>query len=102
MNPRLIYSNGQIIRTIGKKSSRYVTNYDTGNKAVNDGDINATDQAIEEIAKKHLGLTTLVERFSDRLDFHDLCVGSIRDALKAAFEAGQRDALNTAKGTEVV
>ncbi|MDP3652029.1 MAG: hypothetical protein Q8R67_10135 [Rhodoferax sp.] len=44
---------------------------------------------LEQIARKHLGLETLEERKSDRLDFHDLAVWSIEAALKAAFEAGR-------------
>lgn len=46
------------------------------------------DRAIVEVALRHLGLNTLDERGSDRLDFHDLSVGSIRAALEAAYTAG--------------
>lgn len=45
-------------------------------------------RAIVEVAARHLGLDTLDERASDRLDFHDLSVGSIRAALEAAYAAG--------------
>jgi hypothetical protein len=45
-------------------------------------------RAITEIAVRHLGLDTLDERGSDRLDFHELSVGSIRAALEAAYAAG--------------
>lgn len=51
-----------------------------------------TQQTIEHIAQKHLGLETLAGRKSDSLDFHDLAVWSIEAALKAAFEAGQQAA----------
>ena len=44
--------------------------------------------AIARIAKEHLDLETLAERGRDSLDFHDLSVGSIREALEAAYEAG--------------
>lgn len=40
------------------------------------------------IAQKHLRIETLETRNSDRLDFHDVAVWSIRDALEAAFKAG--------------
>lgn len=42
-----------------------------------------------EIAAKHFYLETLETRNSDRLDFHDVSVWSIRAALEAAFAAGQ-------------
>ncbi len=48
-----------------------------------------TQQTLEQIARKHLGLETLAARNSDGLDFHDLGVWNIEAALKAAFEAGQ-------------
>lgn len=41
-----------------------------------------------EQARRALRLETFEERKSDRLDFHDLSVMSIRDAVTAAFEAG--------------
>ncbi len=45
-------------------------------------------RAIVEVAARHLNLDTLDEGGSDRLDFHELSVGSIRDALEAAYAAG--------------
>ena len=43
-----------------------------------------------EIATKHFhSIETLKTRNSDSLDFHDVAVWSIRDALAAAFAAGQ-------------
>jgi hypothetical protein len=42
-----------------------------------------------EIAVKHFHLETLETQNSDRLDFHDVSVWSIRAALEAAFAAGQ-------------
>ena len=40
------------------------------------------------IAQKHLRIDTLETRHSDRLDFHDVAVWCLRDALEAAFNAG--------------
>jgi hypothetical protein len=45
---------------------------------------------IERIAREILGLDTLEVRNRDRLDFHELGVCQIRDALDAAFEAGRK------------
>jgi hypothetical protein len=52
--------------------------------------------AITEIAVRHLGLDSLDERGSDRDDFHDLSVGSIRAALEAAYAAGAASATGKA------
>ena len=49
---------------------------------------------IEKIARKILGLETLETRKSDSLDFHDVAVWSIHEALEAAYNAG-REASNT-------
>lgn len=46
-------------------------------------------EQLEAIARKHLCIETLATRNSDRLDFHEVGVGSLRDALEAAFRAGQ-------------
>ena len=46
------------------------------------------DQLLVEIAKKHLDLETLETRNSDSLDFHDVAVWSLKDALQEAYEAG--------------
>lgn len=48
------------------------------------------DETLLEIAKKHLGLSTLDTRKSDRLDFSDQGVWCIKAALEAAYEAGQK------------
>lgn len=48
-------------------------------------DLNAV---VATIAKKHLRIDTLLDRHSDRLDFHELHVNAIRDALAAAYNAG--------------
>lgn len=43
---------------------------------------------IEKIAKKHFDVETMETRNSDSLDFYDVYIGSIRDALKESFMAG--------------
>jgi len=45
------------------------------------------DQLLTEIAKKHLNLETLENRNSDSLDFHDIAVWAIKDALQEVYEA---------------
>ena len=52
--------------------------------------MNNIDQRHSEIAREHLGITTLVTRRSDVLDFHDVSVWAIRKALAAAFDAGAK------------
>ena len=42
------------------------------------------------IARKHLGIPTLEVRRSDALDFHEVAVWSVADALHAAFQAGKQ------------
>jgi hypothetical protein len=44
---------------------------------------------LTRIAQAHMGIETLEERRSDSLDFHEVSVWAVRDALQAAFEAGQ-------------
>lgn len=57
----------------------------------------AKQKTFDAIAKNILQLETLEQRFSDRLDFYDLPVWAIQDALEAAFEAGRKQGLGTAK-----
>lgn len=47
------------------------------------------DKVITEIAREHLGIETLEERKSDRLDFHNVSVWGVKAALLAAYQAGQ-------------
>jgi hypothetical protein len=47
------------------------------------------DATLEQIATRTLGIPTLETRRSDRLDFHDLAVWQIKDALRAAYDAGR-------------
>jgi hypothetical protein len=45
---------------------------------------------IEDIAKKHLNLETIEKRNDDKLDFKELAVWQIEQALEEAFDAGYR------------
>ncbi len=46
------------------------------------------DQTVAEIARSVMGIETLETRKSDELDFHDLAVWTIENALRQAYEAG--------------
>lgn len=50
---------------------------------------NNKSSILHDIATKVLGLETLETRKSDSLDFHDLAVWQIREALEAAYAAGR-------------
>ncbi len=50
------------------------------------------DKILETIAQDELQIPTLKERKMDALDFHEVCVWSLREALLAAYEAGRKDA----------
>ncbi|MFM2007252.1 MAG: hypothetical protein RLZZ09_2907 [Pseudomonadota bacterium] len=50
---------------------------------------------LSQIAQQHLRVETLETRHSDSLDFHDVAVWQIEEALQAAFEAGRQDALKS-------
>ena len=52
----------------------------------------ARDTEITRIAREAIGLETLETRKSDGLDFHDLAVWTIKDALERAYEAGRQAA----------
>jgi len=49
----------------------------------------AREALILDIAQRRFFLETLETRNRDRLDFHDVAVWAIRDALEEAFEAGR-------------
>lgn len=53
------------------------------------------DETLNEIAKKCLDIDTLEGQNSDALDFHDLSVWQIKEALEEAFLAGKREGVNT-------
>lgn len=50
--------------------------------------MNTLDDLLTQIAQRHLRVETLQTRHSDSLDFYDVSVWSLRDALEAAFNAG--------------
>ena len=54
-------------------------------------------QHLQQIAKDHLFVDTLKTRHSDRLDFHEVSVWGIKNALRAAFDAGQQSASLTTR-----
>jgi hypothetical protein len=53
-----------------------------------------SDELLLDLASRHLGLETLVERRSDSLDFHTVSVWGVRAALSEDYclgvEAGRR------------
>jgi hypothetical protein len=51
------------------------------------------DQLLTNIAQKHLNIETLETRKSDSLDFHDVAVWCLKDALAAAYDAGLQSKL---------
>lgn len=48
------------------------------------------DAAVNRIAKEFLNYDTLETRNSDSLDFKDTAVWCVKDALEAAYKAGQQ------------
>lgn len=55
------------------------------------------EQLLTQIAQNKLGIETLETRKSDSLDFHDMAVWCLRDALEAAFNAGVEQGRKAAK-----
>lgn len=49
------------------------------------------EATINQIAKQTLGIRTLETRKSDSLDFHELAVWSLKEALNLAYQAGKAD-----------
>ena len=54
------------------------------------------EQLLTQIAQSKLGIETLETRKSDGLDFYDVAVWCLRDALEAAFNAGVEQGRKTA------
>ena len=50
------------------------------------------DEVLAAIAREKLGFTTLETRKSDSLDFRDVAVWSVKDALESAYRAGREAA----------
>ncbi|CAM4541726.1 DUF6900 domain-containing protein [Myxococcus xanthus] len=48
----------------------------------------APEATLERIASEALNIETLKTRNSDSLDFHDVAVWRLREALEAAYQAG--------------
>jgi hypothetical protein len=65
---------------------------------INPQDMKHLDTLLTHIALRHLRIETLESRRRDSLDFHEISVLELRDALEAAYRAGieqgrkQRDA----------
>lgn len=53
--------------------------------------------SLTQIARRHLGIETLEVRNSDRLDFHEVGVAGVSQALDAAYIAGQAELLAAAE-----
>lgn len=52
----------------------------------------AQQQRLDQIARQHLRIDVLQPRNSDQLDFKEVAVWEVRNALQAPFEAGQKAA----------
>lgn len=50
------------------------------------------DALLESIAQQHLRIETLETQKADSLDFHEVAVWGVKDALLAAYEAGRAGA----------
>jgi len=48
----------------------------------------APEGVLERIARQSLNVETLTTRGSDRLDFYDVAVWGLKEALEAAYQAG--------------
>lgn len=46
---------------------------------------------LTKIARECLLINTLITRYSDRLDFHDVSVWGVVEALKRAYELGKKE-----------
>jgi len=47
------------------------------------------EEILEAIARKHLGIPTLKPRGRDCLDFHEMSVWRLKDALQNAYDLGK-------------
>lgn len=52
-------------------------------------------KALEKIAQRFLGFPTLQVQGDDSLDFHDVNVADVRDALQEAYLRGYKDGLES-------
>lgn len=53
-------------------------------------DAKQLERLLNQIAEEHLHIDTLATRNSDSLDFHEVSVWGLKEALQAAFTAGQQ------------
>lgn len=60
-------------------------------------DMNHLDTRLTRIARQHLRIETLESRHRDSLDFHEVSVLELRDALEAAYCAGIEQGRKRAK-----
>ena len=51
--------------------------------------VEVRDEQLTKLARNYLSIDTLVPRNSDSLDFHDVAVWGIRQAMELAYEAGR-------------
>jgi hypothetical protein len=58
--------------------------------SANAAETNPIIRAFEAIARETLGIETLETRRSDRLDFHDVSVWGVLEALTRAYELGRQ------------
>jgi len=49
---------------------------------------NPPDELVLDIARRHFLIETIEARNSDRLDFHEVAVWSMADAIREAYRAG--------------
>jgi len=49
------------------------------------------NEILSQIAKKHLSIETLETRHLDCLDFHDVAVWKVKNALEKAYMAGRNE-----------
>jgi len=60
------------------------------------------EQALDEIARKLLGVESLAPQGRDHLDFHEIHVSLLRRAMEEAWKAGARYHLGRARGAKVL
>jgi hypothetical protein len=58
-------------------------------------DAKQLERLLNQIAAEHLHIDTLATRNRDRLDFHEVSVWGLKEALQAAFTAGQQSKQTT-------
>jgi hypothetical protein len=58
-------------------------------------DAKTLERLLNQIAAEHLHIDTLATRNRDRLDFHEVSVWGLKEALQAAFTAGQQSKQTT-------